>query len=291
MLEKLKRILYFSIMWLFVFAINASAHSGNITGWKDRESLDIKENNGRYYGYHREKDIIHYHEVEWDEENQKWIIVNPAVYYDENFNIIDNYEDLESEKIEVKFYSSIDGDTAKFEMNDEIVTVRFLGIDTPETVHKQKEEQPYGKEASNFTKDRLENAKTIEIEYDSKSLEIDKYNRILAWIWVDNILLQEELVSNGLAKTYMLQNNYKYAGQLQLAESEAKSEKIGIWSDELEENDKEENSKDEYSGGLISAIILIIFEFIVLIADNVLKKRMYQKIYENWFRYITNYSY
>ena len=50
-----------------------------------------------------------------------------------------------------------------------------MGIDTPETVHTQKEEQPYGQEASNYTKTRLENGDKIELEYDSNSSEKDKY--------------------------------------------------------------------------------------------------------------------
>ena len=96
----------------------------------------------------------------------------------------------------------------------------------------------------------------------------------MAWIWVDDSLLQEELILNGLAKTYMLQNNYKYASKLQLAESEAKSEKIGIWSDEAaEEENLVENDEDVYNNGIISAIILIIFEFIVLAVDNIFRKK------------------
>ena len=78
-----------------------------------------------------------------------------------------------------------------------------MGIDTPETVHTQKEEQPYGQEASNYTKTRLENGDKIELEYDSNSSEKDKYGRDWAWIWIDDSLLQEELVKNGLARTYI----------------------------------------------------------------------------------------
>ena len=78
-------------------------------------------------------------------------------------------------RIELEFYEAVDGDTAKFNLNNEIITVRFLGIDTPETVHTQKEEQPYGQEASNYTKTRLENGDKIELEYDSNSSEKDKY--------------------------------------------------------------------------------------------------------------------
>ena len=83
------------------------------------------------------------------------------MYYDEKFNIIDIYENEDTTRIELEFYKAIDGDTAKFNLNNEIITVRFLGIDTPEIVHTQKEEQPYGQEASNYTKTRLENGYKI----------------------------------------------------------------------------------------------------------------------------------
>ena len=71
-----------------------------------------------------------------------------------------------NEKIDVKYSSCVDGDTAKFIINNKIEKVRFLAIDTPETKHPTKGEEPYGKEASNYTCNKLKNAKTIEIEYD-----------------------------------------------------------------------------------------------------------------------------
>lgn len=146
-------------------------------------------------------------------------------------NVNDNYNKEENnKKIEVKYYSSIDGDTAKFKLNEKIIKVRFLGIDAPETPQSPREEGYFWEEASNFTKEKLENANKVEIEYDENALQKDKYERDLTWVWVDNKLLQEELVSNGLAKTYMLQENYKYANILKQAENNAKNKKLGIWN-------------------------------------------------------------
>lgn len=141
-----------------------------------------------------------------------------------------NEEKNENKKIEVIFFSSIDGDTAKFILNEEIIKVRFLGIDTPETPESPRGEEPYWEEASNFTKEKLENAKIIEIEYDENAAKKDKYDRILAWVWVDGNLLQEELVSAGLAKIYMLEDNYKYVDLLKQAQINAKNNHLGIWS-------------------------------------------------------------
>lgn len=93
------------------------AHSGNITGWKDKDSEYITEYNGKYYGYHKEKGVVHYHQVKWDKENKKWIIVTPAVYYDENFNKIENDYNEDANKIEVELVKTVDGDTAKCKMD------------------------------------------------------------------------------------------------------------------------------------------------------------------------------
>ena len=248
-MKKLKNTIIIVILIMSISNISL-AHGGNITGWKDKNSKYITEYNGKYYGYHKEDGIVHYHQVKWDEENQKWIIIAPAVYYDENFNKIENNTGNSTNKVKVKLVSTVDGDTAKFEMNGEQVTVRFLGINTKETVDPEIGEEAWGKEASDFTKEKLQNANKIELEFDSSSNEKDKYDRYLAWIWVDDELLQNLLVENGLAENYMLQNNYKYAGTLQESEEMAKNNKLGIWSDEKNnmDNNGNEDIRNQYKG-------------------------------------------
>ena len=132
----------------------------------------------------------------------------------------------------VKFKSCVDGDTAKFILDGVVVTARFLAIDTPETKGKV---EPYGKEASNYTCKKLKNAKEIKFVYD-KNADKDKYDRYLVWIFIDNKLLQKELVSKGLAKVAYLYDDYKYTSDLKKLEKEAKSTKIGTWSDYKEES-------------------------------------------------------
>ncbi|MBQ9279569.1 MAG: thermonuclease family protein [Clostridia bacterium] len=147
----------------------------------------------------------------------------------------------ESGRIEVGYIKTSDGDTARFMLDGENVRVRFLGINTPEVAGENKVEEPYGNEASLYTKNKLENAKKIEIEYDDVADREDRYGRKLAWIWVDDELLEIELLEQGLAKTYMLKNNYRYATELKEAESKAKDQKIGLWND-TEANSKETNN-------------------------------------------------
>lgn len=136
-----------------------------------------------------------------------------------------------SSKISVTLSKCVDGDTAKFNLNQEVITARFLAIDTPETKHPQKGEEPWGKEASNFTCDSLKKAKKIELEYDDNSEKLDKYDRHLVWVFVDDELLQDNIIKKGYAEVAYLYGNYKYAPLLQDHETLAKQEKLGIWGE------------------------------------------------------------
>ena len=143
-----------------------------------------------------------------------------------------------AERVSVKFEACVDGDTIKVILDNKKTTVRFLAIDTPETVHPTKGEQPFGKEASNYTCDKVKNAKKLEIEYDEGSTKTDKYNRTLGWVFVDDTLLQKDLVSLGYAKVAYLYGDYKYTDELKKEESTAKSKKLGVWSLEEETTTK-----------------------------------------------------
>lgn len=136
-----------------------------------------------------------------------------------------------SEKVGVTFSKCVDGDTAKFELNGEVITARFLAIDTPETKHPTKGEEPWGKEASNFTCESLQKAKKIELEYDEGSDKTDKYDRHLVWVFVDGELLQDNIIKKGYAEVAYLYGDYKYTSLLQDHEEIAKKDRLGLWGD------------------------------------------------------------
>lgn len=277
-----------TLILILVISTNVFAHGGNITGWKEKESNKIIESNGKFYGYHKKDGVKHYHEIEWNNKENKWEIVNSNKYYDKNLNQT-TFEELsqnnqETEKVEVKFVDSVDGDTAEFEMNGETIKVRFLAVDTPESVHPTKEVQAYGVEASNFTKEKLQSAKKIELEFDNNSDKMDKYNRYLAWIWIDGELLQDLLVKEGLAKVAYLYADYKYTEQLQKSEKVAKEEKIGIWKDEIntlfceneesiEQDDNTLANNQEESTNSIEEICFLVLIIIVIIVKIVIKSK------------------
>lgn len=165
------------------------------------------------------------------------ILIVLALFLLEKFNLINSdntstklIEPKLGEKIVVTLNKCIDGDTAKFNLNDDEIKVRFLAIDTPETVHPYKDKQEYGKDASEYTCSKLESAKKIELQYEETYYNKDKYNRYLAWIFVDDNLLQKELINNGYAKVKYVYAKYKYTEELKSEEEVAKENKVGVWS-------------------------------------------------------------
>lgn len=153
-------------------------------------------------------------------------------------------KDVETKKVTLE--KCVDGDTATFkDESGNTFKTRFLAIDTPESVHPTKEVQAYGKDASEYTCDKLTNAKEIILETDEKSNKEDKYGRYLAWVFVDGELLQNELIKEGLAKVAYLYSDYKYADTLKSIELVAKEEKKGIWAEDTTENDEKDDAKKE----------------------------------------------
>ena len=180
---------------------------------------------------------------------------------------------------EVTLSKCVDGDTAKFIINNKEETVRFLAVDTPETKHPTKGEEPYGKEASDYTCNRLKEGNKIELEYDDNSTKTDKYNRYLAWVFVDDNLLQAELVKNGLAEVAYLYGDYKYTDLLKDYEQTAIATKVGMHSDidtssytknkessskkkEKKQEKSTENDKDEIKNSILDYISSLLDEIL-----------------------------
>lgn len=136
-----------------------------------------------------------------------------------------------AKKEEVKLSKCIDGDTISVIINKEEKKVRFLAIDAPEI----DTNEPYSIEAKDYTCNMLKTAKKIYLEYDNNSDKEDKYERILAWVWADDKLVQKELIKEGYARLAYLYSDYKYTSELNKFEAIAKENKLNIWNDYKEE--------------------------------------------------------
>lgn len=142
----------------------------------------------------------------------------------------------QSEKIELngpyKVVRVVDGDTLILDIENSETRVRLIGVDTPESVHPDKNKNSEeGKEASEFTKEQLKN-KSVYLEYD-KDVE-DDYGRTLAYVYMDkrgSEMLQDILLKNGYASVKTILPNIKYAEHFKSVQKEAKSKKIGLWKE------------------------------------------------------------
>ena len=183
----------------------------------------------------------------------------------------------------VKYAGCVDGDTIKVTIKKEVKTVRLLAVDTPESAKPENEIEYYGKESSEYTCSRIKKAKKIELEYDANSDKVDKYDRLLAWVFVDDKLLQTELVEKGYAKVAYLYGDYKYTDILKEKQEKASAKSIGIWNEEakaLYDNNLPTDTKlvsDEYTNKEI-IIIVILFLIIVFISDKSIKKKAKKKL-------------
>ena len=167
-------------------------------------------------------------------------------------------------KEKVKFVKCVDGDTAKFERNNKVFILRFLAVNTPETKSPKKGVEFYGKEASNYTCKRLQEAKTIEIEYDNKSERKDRYGRNLGWVFLDDKLLQKDLVENGYAKVDYIYDKYKYVEELKEIEKKAKEAKKGLWQ---KESNNISNSKKKTKKNIFSIILDVLQSGVNLLSE------------------------
>jgi len=126
--------------------------------------------------------------------------------------------------VTAKVVNVVDGDTFKIESGE---TVRMIGIDTPETVHPSKPAQCYGKEASSKTQDLLE-GKEIKLEKDVS--EKDKYGRLLRYVYVGEIFVNEYLVKEGFAVSSSYPPDIKYQDKFVEAQRKAREENKGLWN-------------------------------------------------------------
>jgi len=137
---------------------------------------------------------------------------------------------------EVRVVRVVDGDTVDA---DSGVTIRYIGIDTPETRRRTSAGwiptgDLYGEEAKKAN-DALVMGQKVRLEYDVQKK--DKYGRTLAYVFVrqDNkeILVQTELLRRGLAFLYTLPPNVRYVDIFLAAQKEARRNKAGMWAHEF----------------------------------------------------------
>ncbi|MCM3441732.1 thermonuclease family protein [Metabacillus halosaccharovorans] len=150
-------------------------------------------------------------------------------------------EQTNSTLLDAEVTKVVDGDTLHVMISGKKETIRLLLVDTPETVHPTKQVQPFGPEASNYMKEKL-NGEEVQVELGIG--ERDKYGRLLAYVYRDNQMINKLLLEKGLARVaYVFEPNTKYIDEFNEIQKQAQNEQVGIWS--LENYATENGFQDE----------------------------------------------
>ncbi len=128
----------------------------------------------------------------------------------------------------VKVDRVVDGDTAKVFYAGESEYVRYIGIDTPESVKPQTPVECYGEEAKRFNEELLDRNARVRLVFDREKR--DQYGRLLAYVYSGSTLLQAELLKRGYATVLEVPPNTARAEQFANWEDEARERGRGLWS-------------------------------------------------------------
>ena len=186
----------------------------------------------------------------------------------------------EKEKDEVKLSNCESATSARFILGTEEIKVKFIGIETDEFFSDNVLDETYGKSVDEYVCSLLKEAKNITIEYEPKITLKDKFDRTNAWVFVDDILLEEHLVSLGVAKVAYIYDDYKYKDVLLEQEKISKQKEIGIWKkqviveesiDEIDTITKEKSKKNEGFLDAIGNFFKDLFDSIIEMINNIVE--------------------
>lgn len=123
----------------------------------------------------------------------------------------------------------IDGDTVQLLLaRGQTEKVRLIGVNTPETKHPRKGVEPFGKQASAYTKKRL-SGQVVSLELDVQHR--DRYGRLLGYIYLqDGTFFNAELIREGYARTMTIPPNVRYQEVFLGLEREAREKGKGLWA-------------------------------------------------------------
>ena len=172
--------------------------------------------------------------IQWCAQSNKNQVIQEACQlivesWEEN-----NKADSSTENVQTSTYrlvSVVDWDTIKIEKDWKEISIRMIGVDSPESNSTRYGYiECYGAEASNHLKQLLNGVKEIEIELDETQGEFDTYNRMLAYVRVNGTNINQKMIEDWFAWEYTYNKAYQYQKEFQLAEEQANKNQKGLWS-------------------------------------------------------------
>ena len=129
--------------------------------------------------------------------------------------------------VEARVVRVVDGDTVEVSIDGNEEDVRYIGIDTPETVKPGEPVQCYGPQASEANHE-LVDGRTVRLDFDRELRDV--YGRLLAYVYVGDGFINEQLLAGGYARTLEIEPNTSMADELAAVERRAGEDGEGLWS-------------------------------------------------------------
>jgi micrococcal nuclease len=132
----------------------------------------------------------------------------------------------DTDSAEVVVSRVVDGDTIEASVDGKTEDIRYIGVDTPESVKPDTPIQCYALKASHFNEDLVE-GETVRLEYDAEQRDV--YGRLLAYVYLGDEFVNAELVKRGYARTLTIPPNTEHAELFARLEDEASDAGKGLW--------------------------------------------------------------
>lgn len=134
----------------------------------------------------------------------------------------------------------VDGDTIRINMNGKQETVRFIGVDTPETHDPRKAVQCFGTVAADFTKQFI-GKQNVRLEADPENTNRDRYDRLLRYVYTaEGKLVNAEIIKQGYGFAYT-SFPFTKSDEFKQLQKEAQDANRGLWG-------SCEPTKNQYGG-------------------------------------------
>ena len=151
-----------------------------------------------------------------------------AAGFGDRLDVLDRLTDARADPASARVVRVVDGDTIKVRLDGRTDTVRYIGVDTPETKKPGTAVQCFGKAAAAENR-RLVAGERVRLTEGAEAR--DRYGRLLAYVRRerDGVFVNERLIRGGYARTLTIAPNDRYAPRFRVLEARARAAQSGLW--------------------------------------------------------------
>jgi micrococcal nuclease len=121
----------------------------------------------------------------------------------------------------------VDGDTIHVRLGDRVERVRYIGVNTPELHHPARGEEPGGRQAREVNRGLVE-GRPVRLEVDVQAR--DRHGRLLAYVWVGDLMINAELIRLGFAQVMTVPPNVRHQALFVKLQRDARAARRGLWA-------------------------------------------------------------